>query len=45
MFFSVTITREGGIIIRVTDKTVAARIAALLESLGPDLIDIIQFAA
>ena len=41
LFFSVNITREGGIRIQVTAGTVAARIAVLLVSLG---LDLLQFA-
>ena len=45
LFLSVTFTGLGGIRIRFTPGTVAAIIAALLGSLGLDLIDLLQFAA
>ena len=43
IFFSFTITREGGIRIRVNADTVAYRIAALLGSLVPDFLNLILF--
>ena len=45
IFFSVTITKEGGIRTRVTDGTLTARITTLLGNLGPDLLNLIEFAA
>ena len=43
LYFLVTITREVGIRTRVTSGTVTAVTAALLGSLGLDLLDLLQF--
>ena len=45
ILLSVTITGYGGIKIRFTPGTVADRTAALLGSLGLDIIDLLQLSA